>query len=134
MDERNYTQKIDEYYTLLEYSKYYKLKPWEQNYFDELKDFVTKNVNKIAETKGHEETTKNKNIEFEKEIQREKDYFKENIEKIENEKKKSLKLIKENKDEEIKKNNKRYNDLFSIIETIENKKQLIDFLNNINSA
>ena len=134
MDEQNYTQKIEEYNTLLEYSKYYKLKRWEQNYFNELKDFVKKNENKIAEMKEHEEIIKNQNIEFEKEIQREKDYFKENIEKIEKEKKKSLKLIKEKKDKEIKKNNKKYNDLFSILETIESKQQLIDFLNNLNSV
>ena len=44
----------------------------------------------------------------------------------------TLKLIKENKEEKIIKNNKKYNDLFLMLDKIKNEQQLIDFLNNLN--
>ena len=80
----------------------------------------------------HKEIIKNQNIEFEKEIQKEKDNFKDNILIIEKEKNETLKLIKENKEEKIIKNNKKYNDLFLMLDKIKNEQQLIDFLNNLN--
>jgi len=126
----NYNSIIREYNTLLENSKYYKLKRWEKKHLRELKHLLTKNLNKIVEE--HKEIIKNQNIEFEKEIQKEKDNFKDNILKIEKEKNETLKLIKENKEEKIIKNNKKYNDLFLMLDKIKNEQQLIDFLNNLN--
>ena len=115
---------------LEEKSLIYKLKRWEKNILNYLRRFFFKD----EKMKQHMRKMEEQKQYFDEKIKKENNNFDRVSKEIEQEKKRELNLIEEKKNNTIKNNTQKYNDIILYLEKIKNdKEKLIEFFNNYNN-
>ena len=115
---------------LEEKSLIYKLKRWEKNILNYLRRFFFKD----EKMKQHVRKMEEQKQYFDEKIKKENNNFDRVSKEIEQEKKRELNLIEEKKNNTIKNNTQKYNDIILYLEKIKNdKEKLIEFFNNYNN-
>ena len=107
-----------------------KLKRWEKNILNYLRRFFFKD----EKMKQHMRKMEEQKQYFDEKIKKENNNFDRVSKEIEQEKKRELNLIEEKKNNTIKNNTQKYNDIILYLEKIKNdKEKLIEFFNNYNN-
>ena len=130
MDEKPIEDKKKMLEDLEEKSLIYKLKRWEKNILNYLRRFFFKD----EKMKQHMRKMEEQKQYFDEKIKKENNNFDRVSKEIEQEKKRELNLIEEKKNNTIKNNTQKYNDIILYLEKIKNdKEKLIEFFNNYNN-
>ena len=115
---------------LEEKSLLYKLKRWEKNIMNYLRRLFYKD----EKMKEHLKKMDEQKRYYDEEVKNENDNFERIYKEMEQEKKKEINLIEENKNKNIENNTKKYNNIISYLEIIKNdREKLIDFFTNYNN-
>ena len=130
MDEKPIEDKKKMLEDLEEKSLISKLKRWEKNILNYLRRFFFKD----EKMKQHMRKMEEQKQYFDEKIKKENNNFDRVSKEIEQEKKRELNLIEEKKNNTIKNNTQKYNDIILYLEKIKNdKEKLIEFFNNYNN-
>ena len=115
---------------LEEKSLLYKLKRWEKNIMNYLRRLFYKD----EKMKEHLKKMDEQKRYYDEKVKNENDNFERIYKEMEQEKKKEINLIQENKNKNIENNTKKYNNIISYLEIIKNdREKLIDFFTNYNN-
>jgi len=115
---------------LEEKSLLYKLKRWEKNIMNYLRRLFYKD----EKMKEHLKKMDEQKRYYDEKVKNENDNFERISKEMEQEKKKEINLIEENKNKNIDNNTKKYNSIISYLEIIKNdREKLIDFFTNYNN-
>ena len=115
---------------LEEKSLLYKLKRWEKNIMNYLRRLFYKD----EKMKEHLKKMDEQKRYYDEKVKNENDNFERISKEMEQEKKKEINLIEENKNKNIENNTKKYNSIISYLEIIKNdREKLIDFFTNYNN-
>ena len=115
---------------LEEKSLLYKLKRWEKNIMNYLRRLFYKD----EKMKEHLKKMDEQKRYYDEKVKNENDNFERIYKEMEQEKKKEINLIEENKNKNIENNTKKYNNIISYLEIIKNdREKLIDFFTNYNN-
>ena len=123
-------EKIEkEYNKLKEKNLLYKLKRWEKI----LMEKFGKILSKFRSIKGYKEEIKMQDEELNENIKKEMEIFELEKKMIEKEKEESIQKLEAEKQNSIKANDKKYDDILKYLNSIKNdKEKLIEFLNGKN--
>ena len=127
--EEEYKKIQDEYNKLKEKSLLYKLKRWEKILLQQLGNIISR----FKLFKDYKEEIKKQNDELNKNIKKEMEIFEADKKIIQQEKEESIKKLEDEKQNAIKANDEKYNEILTHINSIKNdREKLIEFLNSKN--
>ena len=127
--DEDYKSFLDEYNKLKEKSLLYKLKRWEKIMMQKLGDIISH----FKLFKEHKDEIKKQNDELNENIKKEMEILESEKKLIEREKEESIKKLENEKQNAIKANDEKYNEILSYLNSIKNDKdKLIEFLNSKN--
>ena len=127
--DEDYKSFLDEYNKLKEKSLLYKLKRWEKIMMQKLGDIISH----FKLFKEHKDEIKKQNDELNENIKKEMEILESEKKLIEREKEESIKKLENEKQNAIKANDKKYDEILSYLNSIKNDKdKLIEFLNSKN--
>ena len=108
----------------------YKLKRWEKNILNYLRNLFFKD----AKMEAHNKEMERQKQLFNEELKKENENFEKASKELELKKQKEINLIEDGKNKIIEESQKKYDNLFEYLESIKNdKKKLIEFYNNSNN-
>ena len=127
--DEDYKSFLDEYNKLKEKSLLYKLKRWEKIMMQKLGDIISH----FKLFKEHKDEIKKQNDELNENIKKEMEILESEKKLIEREKEESIKKLEDEKQNAIKANDEKYNEILTHINSIKNdREKLIEFLNSKN--
>ena len=127
--EEEYKKIQDEYNKLKEKSLLYKLKRWEKILLQQLGNIISR----FKLFKDYKEVIKKQNDELNENIKKEMEIFEADKKIIQQEKEESIKKLEDEKQNAIKANDEKYNEILTHINSIKNdREKLIEFLNSKN--
>ena len=127
--DEDYKSFLDEYNKLKEKSLLYKLKRWEKIMMQKLGDIISH----FKLFKEHKDEIKKQNDELNENIKKEMEILESEKKLIEREKEESIKKLENEKQNAIKANDEKYDEILSYLNSIKNDKdKLIEFLNSKN--
>jgi hypothetical protein len=127
--EEEYKKIQDQYNKLKEKSLLYKLKRWEKILLQQLGNIISR----FKLFKDYKEEIKKQNDELNENIKKEMEIFEADKKIIQQEKEESIKKLEDEKQNAIKVNDEKYNEILTHINSIKNdREKLIEFLNSKN--
>jgi len=127
--EEEYKKIQDEYNKLMEKSLLYKLKRWEKILMQQLGNIISR----FKLFKDYKKEIKKQNDELNENIKKEMEIFEADKKIIQQEKEEAIKKLEDEKQNAIKANDEKYNEIITHINLIKNDRdKLIEFLNSKN--
>lgn len=127
--EEEYKKIQDEYNKLMEKSLLYKLKRWEKILMQQLGNIISR----FKLFKDYKKEIKKQNDELNENIKKEMEIFEADKKIIQQEKEETIKKLEDEKQNAIKANDEKYNEIITHINLIKNDRdKLIEFLNSKN--